>query len=313
MSEIIDAEVISETVELKVEDIIVIEQQPIVEFSQFEQFNMQIIHKIDNLNIGTIKSTEENLQLIKGLEKELNADLKEFEEVRKNIKKQVEEPYNNMNKKYQELIYTPLGQAVTVLKEKRLKVEDELRAEKTVKHKKYFEDLVKKENIEYLKFEDMNLNVQLSHSDTKLKKDVDDYVQKVLNDLAVIESMDDKDRILARYMKDLDLSSAIVEVKEALKREEEIKARQEQQERERLELEQERTVHTAPESTTVEKELPVQPDLPYGTAFSKPTEARPEDEVITMIYTVKGTRAEISELEFALWQAKLEYTKEEIE
>lgn len=312
MSDIINAEIVSEVVELKVDDIILIEQQPIVEYSQFEQFNLQILSKIDSLGIDTIKSTEENLQLIKDTERDLNNDLKEFEEVRKNIKKQVEEPYKKMNKKYQELIYTPLGQAVNLLKEKRLKVEDDLRAEKTIKHKKYFEKLVKDNNIDFLSFDKMNLNVQLSYTDNKLKKEVDEYIEKVLNDLNVMNAMEDHERILASYMKDLDLSRAILEVKESIAREKEIIERKEREKAEELKKQEvEREIYVAPEIKEVEKVKKEEPELPYGTSFEPPTEAKVEDEVITVVYTVKGTREEISKLEFNLWQAQLEYLKEQ--
>ena len=74
----------------------------------------------------------------------------------------------------------------------------------------------------------MNLNITLSASLKSLKEEAKAFVDKVESDLNLIETQEAKIEILVEYKKDLNVSRAITEVNERIKRLEEEKKKQEE-------------------------------------------------------------------------------------
>lgn len=86
-------------------------------------------------------------------------------------------------------------------------------------------------DFDFVRFEDMNLKIIKSISDKKLKDDVDEYLTDIKQSLATIETLENKDRILAKFQMSKNLSDAISQTNIEIQREEQIKAQNEEPEK----------------------------------------------------------------------------------
>lgn len=100
------------------------------------------------------------------------------------------------------------------------------------KVKSYFEEYTNSLGIDFIKFEQVNLNITLNSSLKKLKEEVKDFMDSISNDLKLINTQEYKDEILLEYRETLNVSTSITRVlnrKQILKREEEIQKKQEEE------------------------------------------------------------------------------------
>lgn len=279
---ILDAEVV-ETPIVEAQDLIKVTQVPTVEFTKLKQYNIQLTDRLARLDLANLEANEDNLKEIKTTRTDVRKELKTLEDSRKLTEKTILEPYKKFETEYNKLIKKPLQQADKDLKAKVDEVEDNLRLQKTDTFIKQFEELKEKYNIDFVKFEQAGLNIQLSTSVTSLEKELNDFFDKVKNDLAVIETNTNKERVLVKYMQDLDLSNAIVTVDREIKQEEELKAKQEAQ----LQAMQE----------TLNQAETLQENLKKVDVELKPKEVEKavpvESKLITMSFTVTGTKEQL--------------------
>lgn len=87
-----------------------------------------------------------------------------------------------------------------------------------VQLKEYFKEYTESKNIDFLKYENANINVTLSTTLTKGQKEIVAFVDKVEEDLKLIDTQEDKIDILVEYKKTLNVSNAIMIVNERKKR-----------------------------------------------------------------------------------------------
>lgn len=271
---ILDAEVV-ETPIVEAQDLIKVTQAPTVEFTQLKQYNIQLTDRLARLDLANLEASEDNLKEIKTTRTDVRKELKVLEDSRKLTEKTILEPYKKFETEYNKLIKKPLQQADKDLKAKVDEVEDNLRQEKTNTFIKRFEELKAKHNIDFVKFEQVKLNIQLSTSATSLENELTDFFDKVKNDLAVIETNANKERVLVKYMQDLDLSNAIVTVDREIKQEEELIAKREA---DKLALEQAKQAHEQVKEVKPTINTPVVEEAP---------------ELITMTFTVTGTKEQL--------------------
>lgn len=270
MTKIINAEV--EVMELvEAEDLITVVQVPEVEFTKLKQYNIQLINRLQELDLDNLVANEDNLKEIKTTRTDVRRELKTLEDSRKLTEKTILEPYKKFETEYNKLIKKPLQEADKSLKTKVDEVEDDLRKEKTDTFVKEFEALKEEHKIDFVKFEDVGLNIQLSTSNTALTEELHNFFEKIINDLAVIETNTNKERVLVKYMQDLDLSNAIITVDREIKQEEELKARQ--------------------EADKLSKEQPTEPVKEVVDIKVDKVETPPE--LIRMTFTVTGTKEQL--------------------
>lgn len=212
--------------------------------------------------------TEENLKEIKKLRAELNKEFAAAESDRKALLKQVSDPIDRFKAAYNDFVAQPYKKADSDLKGKIDTVTAALIDEKSEKLKVYFEEYASEFNISFVKFENLPIKVTQSATMTSLKNQVNEYVNKTVEDVEAIKHLpeDDQPEVMAEYKKHLNLSVVLAEYHERKRRAEEekarLEARREQAKQEAARVE--RVMETAPVIVPAE---PPKDEKVYRTTF----------------------------------------------
>lgn len=191
---------------------IVLKQAPVIQH-KLEDVGKQVTERIEFLNIDSLVATEETLKSLKALRAELNKDLKEFEEQRKFVKNGVNKPYLEFEAIYKTEISEKYTSAVDKLKDKIGSVEMKLKEQKRNELIEYFSQYCASENIDFLKFTNTGIEVNLSTSIKKYKEQIHKFIERVKSELTLIDSEEHSTEILVEYKKTLNVSQAITNVR----------------------------------------------------------------------------------------------------
>lgn len=267
--------------------LIVIKQLPIIT-ENLRKVAEEIDTKVNTAKLLAV--TDENVKEIKKVRTELNKEFKEFEERRKEVKQKVLEPYIQFEEVYKNLITEKYSSADNELKKKIDDVENELKKQKEKEVKDYFEEYRKYKNIDFITFEQAKIKVGLSDSKTSLHNQAKAFIDRVYEDLNLINTREHKTEILIEYKQnDLNVSRAITTVTDRFKAIEEERKRQEEQKKLHEEI-----VEIAKESDR------------HETVLQAPIEEK-QEEILTLRFTVKATRTKLKELKQFLENGGYEY------
>lgn len=269
------------------EDLIVIKQLPQIE-ENLKELSIEIDKKVDNAK-GLI-CTEENVKTIKQVRADLNKEFKEVEQQRKEVKEKVLAPYMKFEEIYKQYISDKYKSADNDLKQKIDIVENELKVQKEQEVKDYFEKYKTENNIDFVEYGQASINVTLSASMKSLKEQAKAFIDKVRDDLNLIETQEHKAEILVEYKQTLNVSNAITTVSNRFKAIEEEKVRQEQLVEERIEN---------------EKKLLQEAIKPFEEATKK--EEKRNEKVYTITFTVTGTAPKLKQLKDYLVREGYQY------
>ena len=269
---------------IDINEIMKIEQMPIV-FEQLEKIGALIEESTKDLD--KLECTEENKQEVKKRRTEINNTLKVLEDRRKEIKNSLLEPYNTFNEKYENECKTKLENASELLKTKIDVIENQQLAEKENELREFAEQHIKVNNLEkYIKFEDIGLNITLSASIKSLKEQILEFINKVIEDIKLIELEEYKDEIMYEYLESLNFADAKVKVycrHQAIDKYKEV-----QQEIEESNKEFEEVVEKVQEVIA-------------------PKEIIQDDEIITVQFTITDTKEKIIKLRDYLKENEIHY------
>lgn len=272
-----------------IKDLIEVKQLPVIE-EQLRSVSTVIDERVKNAT--SLVCTEESVKTIKEIRAELNKDYKEFESKRKLVKEQVLKPYNDFEIVYKECISDKFRNADLILKGKIDNVENELKAKKEQEVKDYFEEYKTANNIDFITYGQARINVTLSASMKSLKEQAKQFIDKIVDDLKLIETQEHKTEILVEYKQTLNVSQAITSVTNRFKAIEEEKKKIEQEK----EL-QKFVVDTAKESDKYSEQI----------ILNAPVTEEKQEEILTLKFTVKGTRTKLRELKQFLENGGYDY------
>lgn len=247
--------------------------------------------------------TEETLASVKATRSQLNKEFGELEELRKKVKASVLAPYEAFEAKYKECVTEAYKAADKNLKEKISQTETGIKVRCEEELREYFAECVSAHHVEWLTFDRMNMDINLTVARQKTykaqKANIMAFVAEVSHCIESISTMDNADEILVEYKRSLSLSEAITIVSERNKRIEAERAMREQRE-EVVEAEQmaiERVESAAPEII----EPPVVVSAPVA-------EAAPADEkVYKLSFTCYGTKAQLKALKEFMGKEGIRY------
>ena len=285
-----------------IKDLIEVKQLPVID-EQLRSVSTVIDERVENAT--SLVCTEESVKTIKEIRAELNKDYKEFESKRKLVKEQVLKPYNDFENVYKECISDKFRNADIILKGKIDNVENELKAKKEQEIKDYFEEYKTVNNIDFITYGQARINVTLSASMKSLKEQAKQFIDKIVDDLKLIETQEHKAEILVEYKQILNVSNAITSVTNRFKAIEEEKKRQEELKQRQMEEAQriaEQNIKMQTEETKKALDNFVVPKVLQAPVIEEKTE-----EILTLKFTVRGTRTKLRELKQFLVNGGYEY------
>lgn len=287
------------------QELITIKQLPQIE-EHLKELSIEIDKKVENAK--SLVCTEENVKAIKQIRADLNKEFKEVEQQRKTVKEKILESYMQFEGVYKTYISDKYKEADGELKNKIDTTEDELRARKEQEVRDYFEEYKQSLFIDFIKFEDAKIKVGLSDSKTSLKKQVKDFIDRVNTDLATIMLQEHKEEILVEYKQNgYVLSTATSTVINRIKAVEETKRKQEELKQKQLEEAQ----RIADENIKIQTEATKQAldnfRVTEQEVLQAPVIEEKQEEVLTLKFTVRGTRTKLRALKEFLVNGGYEY------
>lgn len=280
-------------------EIIVVKQLPIIE-QQLAQVKQQVAERVET--VTSLVVTEDTVKAVKKARTELNAEFKVWENKRKEVKQAVMTPYENFESVYNDCISNSYKAADKLLKQKIDEVENELRSRKTAEVQSYFEEYLASKGIDFVTYEQAGINVTLSASLKSLKEQATAFIDKIVSDLALIETFTSlKTEILVEYKKSLNVSDAITGVKARAKAVQEEQARQAAEaEKRAAEAQRVEAIQAAIDAIKA-----VIPEAPADV--DAPTEQTAPEKKYCIRFTVKGTKEQLIALKKFLNEGEYEY------
>lgn len=195
-------------------EVMTLTNKPIIDYSGLDKVAKEVDDKISKLKLDKIEPTEENVKTLKDIRAGLNKDKTVYEESRKSIKKLVLAPYEQFELEYKNKILKKFEDADQLLKNGIDSIEGKLKIEKQKELESFFKETCIASKIDFIKFEHVGLNITLSASLKSLKEQITTYIEKIQKDLEYISLLDNRERILVKYRKSLNLSASLLEVKQ---------------------------------------------------------------------------------------------------
>lgn len=288
------------------DELIVIEQLPII-----KQQLIDIKAKVDSTveEVLSLDVTEETVKEIKNKRADLNKLATAFEEKRKAVKNAVLKPYEEFEEVYKECVINAFKRADEELKRRITVVEDDVRSRKQAEIEAYFAEYAANLNLDFVKFEDMNISAKISDSVKKLKEQVKATLDRIFGDAEMISTMPDADEIMAEYKKTFNASLAVTTVSNRHKAIEEEKRRAE--ERRAAEAARAEAAKKVEEAyiAQAKAEAAQEAQISPAVGFSAPTAQTPTEsgngaqeqpaermEVYEATFTVRGTIEQLKEI-----------------
>lgn len=278
-----------ENKELNINEVVRVDTLPVI-FQQLELVGSYVDGEL--LKVKELECTEENKNEVKKIRANINSLIKQFEDKRKEIKKQVLDPYNQFNDKYEEEVKIKLEEASAELKTKIDDIENEQLKEKSNEVCDFITEnidanhlrsvLTIDEVIEYGK-----LKINLSTSLKSLKEDAKTFIERVANEVKLIELEDTPSNLLYEYGRNgFDLTKAKLTLIERQREIEELAKKREQVE----------------EVVVKEEEI-----AEYIEEITAPKEVIQEDEILEVTFTVRGTKPQLLEIKRLIVELGVEY------
>lgn len=236
--------------------------------------------------------TDESITIAKDEKKKVNKLKNEIAQYRKDIINQFNEPIRKFEQlgKETELIlkdtYDTINNQVIVYenKQKELK-EQEIR--------EFFEEYKAFNKVDFITYEQANINVTLSASIKSLKEQAKAFIDKIIEDIQLINLEQYRDEILVEYKQTLNVSKSIITVKNRIAMIEEQKRINEELKKEE-ELLKENFSHFPKQEETILQAPKIQ----------KINDT--EDKIFTTTFTVRATKEKLKLLKEFMEENKIE-------
>ncbi len=274
-------------------DIIVVRQLPIIE-NQLREVKASIQKRVDAAL--SMACTEDSYKSVKKLRAELNKEFKELEDRRKEVKAAILAPYEKFDALYKECAGDLYTDADAQLKKRITEVEDGLKSQRAVEAEAYFNEYLKSVNIPdvFITFATSGIKISLSESRKAMYTKVRGVLDRIAEDLALIETQEHKEEILVEYRKVRNVSQAVTTVDERHKAMEAERQRREQVAAERAAraAAQSKVEQVVTEDAEVELNPPVATPVEAPVATPAPASegnTAAEEKVFSTAFRVNGT------------------------
>lgn len=223
------------------------------EYYNIKEFDEETLKDAKNERAEVNKFKDKVADFRKEITNKFNEPLEKFTTTAKETEKILKDTYDTIN-----------GQIKSY--------EDKQKKEKEEEVKNYFNELCEAESIDFVNYEQANINVTLSATMKSLKEQAKKFVDKIVDDVNLINSTQFVDEIMIEYKKDLNVSRAITEVNNRHAELEKVKQQKEEQ---------------------IEQKLNDKEMLNRIDNLSAPKVEKPSEEVFEMTFKVRGTKEQL--------------------
>ena len=279
-------------------DLIIIKQLPQIE-EHLKELSTEIDKKVENAKC--LVCTEESVKTIKQVRADLNKEFKGLEEQRKTVKEQILAPYMQFEEVYKTYVSKKYKSADADLKQKIDSTENELKRQKEQEIKDYFEEYKIANNIDFVNYEQAKINVTLTASKKSLKEQVKIFIDKIRDDLQLIETQECKEEILIEYKQNLNVSKSIQDVANRHKLLEEEKRKQNELKNKELEEAQKQA-----DLSIREQEIETKKALD-NFVIEAPKVEQKQEPILILKFKARGTRTKLKELKKFLEDGGYDY------
>lgn len=270
---------------ININDLVVVKQLPEI-FSQLDVAS-EIITNLTK-DIDLVECTEENKQEVKKNVQKLRAMKTQFENKRKEIKKEINKPYEEFEDYYNKKIKGLLDNSIDTLDTKVKDIEMEQIQEKRNNLIEFLDQYREFYHIEEIitNIDQVPIKINLTNTEKSLKEVILKFCKKISDDMMCIASEEFKEDILLEYKKNgFDYVNARLTIVNRNKEKEALKKKLEQVEE--VVKEEEKVVEKVEE-------------------IIKPVEVVEEEE-LEITFTVKATRTKLRELKEFMKEKEIEY------
>ena len=271
--------------DFNINDLVVVKQLPEI-FSQLDVASEIITNMTKDIDL--VECTEENKQEVKKNVQKLRAMKTSFENKRKEIKKEINKPYEEFEDYYNKKIKGLLDNSIDTLDTKVKDIEMEQIQEKRNNLIEFLDQYREFYHIEEIitNIDQVPIKINLTNTEKSLKEVILKFCKKINDDMMCIASEEFKEDILLEYKKNgFDYVNARLTIINRNKEKEALKKKLEQVEE--VVKEEEKVVEKVEE-------------------IIKPVEVVEEEE-LEITFTVKATRTKLRELKEFMKEKEIEY------
>lgn len=238
--------------------------------------------------IDKLECTEENKKEVKERRSEINKFATALETKRKEIKKQILDPYSAFEEVYNQECKNKLESASELLGNKIEEIETKQKEEKEQELREFFKQYQETYHLkDIIKFEDVGLNITLSASVKSLKEEIVVFCERINKDMLVIKNEENKEELLLEYMSNgFDYQQAKLTLYDRKSKIQELANKQSE------------IANKQAEEQLIEEKI---------EEIAIPKEIITEDEILEATFTIKATKIQLVELKQWLEERNIEY------
>lgn len=284
-------------------ELIIVKQLPII-----EERLLTIKEKIQSKTelALSLVCTEDTVKEIKKVRTELTKSFNQLETQRKAVKGKVLSPYEQFEAIYKACVTDIYAPADAKLKARIDEVENTVKDEKRKEVASFFAEYAASKGIDFLQFDRADIQVLLSSSMKSLKSAAEKFIDRVVEELALVDTQEHKEEILVEYKKSLNVANAITAV---TRRHEAIEAERKRIEAARIAREQREVAVLKVEKVVAEERI-ITPPVVNGPDKEIPPVAPDNasaEKTYSTTFTVRGTIEALKALKTFLEDGGYEY------
>ena len=195
------------------DELIKLTQHPVI-MHKVAEMGKKVTERLTALNLENQLATEDTIKTLKALRAELNKESAAFEEQKKALKDAILSPFNDFESLYKVEINEKYKVADETLKSKINAFELAVKGEKRRKLLTYFEELSESTKINFIPFDKVIPEVNLSTPEKKYQAQIDEYFARTETDIRLIRTEEFADEIMVEYKKTLNQPQATLSVRE---------------------------------------------------------------------------------------------------
>ncbi len=284
--------------------VITLRQLPIIE--EHLQLVKEKIEARTN-QVAQMAVTEETRADAKKMRTELRKEFDAMETQRKRVKADIMAPYEHFETLYKEYVSEPYKKADAALDGQIKELERGIVEKKTAEIKDYFAELCKANNLDWLKYEQLNLKVGLSTTVSGVKTAMTATVLQIAADAAELSQNADAAELLVEYQKSLNMALALSTVRA---RHEQIELQKQQDAERRAALEQQQAAEKKVQQAIEEAQQDAAPPVEEVSAPEEETTTEAPiaaQDVYEVKFTVRGTIEQLKKLKQFILQEGMSY------